>query len=209
MIELSPSWKFNLSTDKDIDDFLKSRLDKSDYSLIENCHVVEKSDIWRLMKLYEEGGLYTDIDRLCNTSLNEVVTPGVMCVLPTCLDNDFSQDFMCSSPGNPVFVETFNLIMKRRRAGHKNTYFLGPQTYMHGVTKAFFGEIIDVNPGVDVFSQIREELTKHVFIKTYREEPPYNTILYRYTNECVDFNHEAMKRDFYSYSKIKHWTNEW
>lgn len=209
MIELSPEWKFELSTDEDIEQFLVDRLDKIDYDLIKDCHIVEKSDIWRLMKLYEEGGVYTDIDRLCNTSLNFVITDDVMCVLPTCVDNDFSQDFMCSAPNNPIFLETFKLVMDRRKAGHTNTYFLGPQTYMHGVTQALFGNIIDVNAGPGVFGEIRKELANHSFIKTYREDPPYHTILYRPENQQIEFDHELMKRDFYTSFNIKHWTNEW
>ena len=209
MINLSPDWHFKLSTDKDIDKYLRSRLDIADYNLIKDCHIVEKSDIWRLMKLYEEGGVYTDIDRLCNVSLNSIITKDIKCILPTCADNDFSQDFMCSAPNNPIYLETFKLIMERRRAGYTNTYFLGPQTYMHGVTKALFGKIIDVNPGSAVFSQIREQLVNTSFISTYIESPPYNTILYRRESAQVDFDHEAMKRDFYAASNIKHWTNEW
>ena len=209
MIELSPGWEFKYNSNEDIDQFLKDRLDKRDYDLIKDCHIVEKSDIWRLMKLYEEGGIYTDIDRLCNTSLNDVVLDDVMCILPTCLDNDFSQDFMCSYPQNPIFLTTFRLIMERRRAGHRSIYFLGPQTYMHGVTLALFERAIEVNPGKETFESIRQELSKHSFINTYREEPPYNTILYRPENQQVDFDHERMKRDFYSASKIRHWTNEW
>lgn len=209
MIELSPGWKFDLSTNEDIEKFLSDRLDKSDLDLIKDCHIVEKSDMWRLMKLYEVGGIYTDIDRLCNTSLDDIVSDETMCVLPTCEDNDFSQDFMCSSPNNPIFLETFKLIMERRKAGHSSTYFLGPQTYMHGVTKALFGKIIDVNAGTEMFKEIRNELERHSFLMTYREEPPYHTILYRPENKLIDFNHEEMKRDFYKSSGIRHWTNEW
>lgn len=209
MIELSHGWKFDLNTNKDIEQFLIDRLGKNDYNIIRDCHIVEKSDLWRLMKLYEEGGVYTDVDRLCNTSLDNVVSDGIMCVLPTCVDNDFSQDFMCSAPHNPIYLETFKLIMERRRAGHTNTYFLGPQTYMHGVTKALFGNIIDVNAGEGVFREIRKELANHSFIMTYREDPPYHTILYRPENQKIDFDHEAMKRDFYTSSGIRHWTNEW
>lgn len=209
MIELSPDWKFELSTDMDIEKFLKDRLDASDYNLIKDCHIVEKSDIWRLMKLYEEGGLYTDIDRLCNVSLSDIISNEAMCVLPTCADNDFSQDFMCSSPHNPIFLETFKLIMERRKAGYKNIYFLGPQTYMHGVTKALFGTIIDVNAGFEIFENIRNKLAEHSFIITYREEPPYHTILYRSENGKINFDHELMKREFYKTACIKHWTGEW
>jgi mannosyltransferase OCH1-like enzyme len=209
MIELSPDWKFKLNINSDIEDFLETRLDKSDYKLIKDCHIVEKSDIWRLMKLYEEGGVYTDIDRLCNISFDDIISNDIMCVLPICADNNFSQDFMCSAPYNPIFIETFKLIMSRRKEGYKNTYFLGPQTYMHAVTKVFFGNMIDVNPGKDIFNEIKNQLSRIAFIKIHQEYPPYDTIIYRPKTKLVDFNHEEMKRDFYANSKIKHWTGEW
>lgn len=209
MIELSSDWEFKYNSDKDINQFLKDRLDSNDYSLIKDCHIVEKSDIWRLIKLYEEGGIYTDIDRLCNTSLNDIIAENIKCILPTCGDIDFSQDFMCSDKENPIFLETFKLVMGRRKAGYKNTYFLGPQTYMHGVTKALFGKIIDTNPGTEVFTEIRNEIEKSGFMTTYKETSPYNTIIYRPENKQVNFNHEEMKRNFYAACGLKHWTGEW
>lgn len=209
MINLSPDWSFQLSTDDDIDNYLRLKLNTADYNLIKHCHIVEKSDLWRLMKLYEEGGLYTDIDRLCNTSLNDIVVEDIKCILPTCQDNDFSQDFMCSAPRNPIYLETFKLIMHRRRAGHTNTYFLGPQTYMHGVTKALFGSIIDVGVDSELFDSLRTAIGSTQFLSTCREDPPYNTILYRPDKVQADFDHEAEKRSFYASSNLKHWTNEW
>jgi mannosyltransferase OCH1-like enzyme len=209
MMDLSPDWEFKLYTDKNIEEFLEKKLDKGDYNLIKDCHIVEKLDIWRLIKIYEEGGIYTDVDRLCNTPLNDIISNDVVCVLPTFLDTDFSQDFMCSAPNNPIFLETFKLVMQRRRSGNKNTYSLGPQTYMHGVTKALFGFMIETSAGPVVFNEIRKELSKHSFIRTYREDPPYNTVLYRLENERINFDHEEMKRNFYALSGLKHWTNEW
>ena len=209
MVELSPEWDFRFNSNEDVEEFLEKKLDKKDHDLIKGCHIVEKSDIWRLIKLYEEGGIYTDIDRLCNTALDDIITEDTKCILPTCLDNDFSQDFMCSAPHNPIFMETFKLNMERRKSGYKNTYFLGPQTYMHGVTKALFGEIIDVNPTIEVFTEIRKALKTLPFISTYREEPPYNTIIYQPKNTQVNFDHEEQKRNFYASCKLNHWTGEW
>lgn len=209
LIELSPQWDVQISNDEEIDEYLYSNIEKSDYDLLQNSHVVEKSDVWRLIKLYKEGGLYTDVDRLCNISIDSLITENAMCVLPTYLDSDFSQDFMCSAPENPIFLETYKLNIERRKAGYRSTYLLGPQTYMHGITKTLFGNIIDSNPGVEVFNQIRLELKKYPFISTYRENPPYSTVLYRTEKQQVNFDHEIMKRDFYKSSGIGHWTGEW
>jgi mannosyltransferase OCH1-like enzyme len=209
LIELSKDWEVDLSLNEDIDLYLKRFLDYYDYSLIKDRHIVEKSDLWRLIKMYYEGGLYVDIDRLCNTSIDDIIKNDTMCLLPTCEENNFSQDFMCSAPNNPIFSNTIELILARRREGHSNVYFLGPQTYMHGVTKTLLGEIVDVNPGSEIFEEMRSAISQMQFIVTYRESTPYNTIIYRPEKSQIDFDHEEMKRDFYAKSNIKHWTGEW
>lgn len=209
LISLAPDWKVELSTNDTVDDYLKTQLDSQDWALLKDCHIVEKLDVWRLLKLYIEGGLYVDIDRLCNTSVNDIITPETKCLLPTCGDNDFSQDFMCSAAGNPIYAITAQLNLQRRKDGAKNIYFLGPQTFMHGVTKALVGEIIDVNPGREVFTEIRAVLSKMPFITTYVETSPYDTILYRPENQQIEFDHEEMKRDYYEKSNLKHWTGDW
>lgn len=208
--KLSSSWDLEIYTDKDIDDYLKLNLDRSDYRLLSDRHIVEKSDVWRLLKLYNEGGLYTDIDRLVNTSLDNFITDNIKWVLPTFRDSDFSQDFMCSDAGNPVFLETLKMNLERRKGlNGTNIYYLGPQTYMHGITKTLFGEIIDVNPSIEIFNQIRVELSKLNFVYLYRETPPYNLVTYRLENPQVNFDHETMKRDYYLKCKLNHWTGNW
>jgi len=207
--ELSPTWKLEISTDSAIDAYLRSNLDATDYNLVKDRHIVEKSDLWRLIKLYNEGGLYTDIDRLCNVSLDDIIEPAAMCLLPTCADYNFSQDFMASAPNNPIYSTTIDLILRRRKAGYESTYFLGPQTYMHGVTLSLVGEMIDVNPDSEVFDQMRIAMNGAGFIQTYREDPPYDTITHRPENGVCGFDHEEMKRDFYGSLGIGHWTGEW
>jgi mannosyltransferase OCH1-like enzyme len=81
----------------------------SDYALVKDVGIVPQTDLWRLFKLYTEGGLYIDIDRLCNISLNDVLDDTTKCVLPTCEDTDFSHDFMLSAPNNPIFANTIDL----------------------------------------------------------------------------------------------------
>jgi mannosyltransferase OCH1-like enzyme len=114
LISLNPDWDVTVYDDYNIDEYLKSVLDNSDYNLIKDLHIVEKSDLWRQFKLYNEGGLYMDIDRFYNIPLSEIVTDGIKCVLPTCLDWDFSQDFMLTESKNPIQAKTIELILQRR-----------------------------------------------------------------------------------------------
>ena len=211
IIDMNPDWNVVVYDDKDIEDYLKEHLTYSNYKLIEDCHIVEKSDMWRLFKMFNEGGMYIDIDRLYNIKMSDILTDGIMCVLPMCLDSDFSQDIMISAAFNPIYSTTLNLIMDRRKQGCKNTYFLGPQTYMHGVTITLLGKEINTNPSKEELQLIKDQLKEVEFIKTFREYPPYDTIVYDHNNNKNNFDKswEAMKREFYAEQNVKHWTGEW
>jgi len=204
---LSPDWEIQISDDADVDNYLKDNLDKTDYDLLSNKHIIEKIDVWRLVKLYIEGGLYIDIDRLCNTSINSIITDDIKCILPTCLDYDFSHDFMCSEKENPIYKISLELNLQRRYEGHNSIHYLGPQTYFHGITKAMLGKSIDINPGKEVMDELRSMLTQSGFIKTYREYPPYDTVLFK--SEVKPFDHEFEKRKFYSENNTTHWSGHW
>lgn len=206
LIALNPEWQLDISTDEEVDEYLQTVLG-SDYYLVKDIGIVPQTDLWRLFKLYTEGGLYIDIDRLCNISLSDILDENTKCVLPTCEDNDFSHDFMLSAPSNPIFACTIDLYLNRRKEGYTNVYMLGPQTYMHAVTYTLCGKMIDTNPGADVFDDIRAIISNTVFLKTYRESPPSDTVMYQ-GDVTVD-EWESMKRKFYASSGVKHWTGEW
>ena len=207
LIDMNPDWQVTVYDDNEIDSYLREWLDANDYRLIQDTHIVAKSDIWRLYKIYLEGGMYMDIDRLCNKSLSSFITDDVRWVLPTCRDYDFSHDLMISEPGNPVYFEAIKLYFQRRREGHTNIYFLGSQTYMHAITTTVLGKLINTDPGIEVFDWMRGELSKTSYIKMFREDPPYNTLLFEGSSDV--FDHEAMKRTLYNNTGIKHWTGEW
>jgi hypothetical protein len=208
LVQLADGWQPTVSDDSDVEQYLKDNLSVLDYKLLEDRHIVEKTDVWRLLKMYNEGGLYSDIDRLCNTSINDHINENTRLVLPECTDSDFSQDFMCSAPGNPIFLETLNINLERRRRGCRDVYLLGPQTYFHGITKMMTGEMIQIQPPAEVFEKLREMINQCGFITTYKEKPPYDTIMYR-PGSTLEFDHEQMKRDFYNKSKLNHWTGDW
>jgi hypothetical protein len=207
--ELSPDWDIQISDDQDVEDYLRNNLDKNDYDLLLNKRIVEKIDVWRLVKLFNEGGLYVDMDKLCNTSLNVLIKEDTKLVLPMCAEHDFSHDFMMSAPGNPIFSETLNLNLQRRHAGASNIYFLGPQTYLHGVMKAMFGYSAHIESGSIFFNEIRSMLEETDFIETYREVPPLHTIIYRPESKQIDFDFNNEKKTFYQQQNVRYWTNEW
>jgi hypothetical protein len=178
-----------------------------DYELAKPLHIVAKTDIWRLYKMFFEGGLYVDIDRYCNVKLDEVIPEGAKQVLPTCREYDFSHDIMLSEPENPIYKTAIQAYISRRKDGHNNIYFLGAQTYMHAITFALFRKVVDTNPGEQEFAFMRDAIDSSGVIRTYREDPPHQTFLYREGNAPQDW--EGLKRTFYAENGLRHWTGEW
>jgi mannosyltransferase OCH1-like enzyme len=202
LVDLNLDWELQISDDVDVDAYLQSNLPTEHYDRLKDKHIVEKTDVWRLIKMYREGGLYTDIDRLYNIPISAIYHDEIKCVLPTCLDFDFSHDFMMSEPGNPIYYNTLMLNLQRRAEGHTNVYYLGAQTYMHGILKAI---------GMDEtkkISDVRPIIENADFIITHIEEPPIHNILYRGENISLE-GHEKMKQDFYKKHNIKHWSGQW
>ena len=214
---LNPDWTVTVSNDCDVDNYLRNNLSAADYELLEPKHIVEKTDVWRLLKIFNEGGLYMDLDRFCNVDLNSIAASDIKCILPTAADHDFSQDFMCSEPGNPIYKETLDLNLQRRREGCNNVYYLGAQTYMHAITNLLCGHIVNSDPGVNTFAELRDILAQMNFIKTYREQPPFDTVIYQHDiqkwrgdnppQQTADW--EKLKRNLYQENKLRHWTNTW
>ena len=197
---LNRDWTVRVWDDSDIRQYVKENIPEKDWHLIQNRHIVEVSDLWRLILMYKEGGIYVDIDRLCNVELDDLFSPKLRCFLPTYQDQDFSHDIMISTPENPIYAKASELNMSRRREGCDNIYFLGPQTYMHAITECLTGNVINSSPGPEVFKQVIEQTD---FLATYREDPPFNTLIHRGPKSG---NWQDWKDEMYSYYRIKHWT---
>jgi mannosyltransferase OCH1-like enzyme len=207
LADLNPDWEFEVSDDADVEAYLAANLNADDYARVKHVGIVEKLDVWRLVKMFLEGGLYLDVDRLCNVRLSDLAQDGIKCVLPTCWKYDFSQDFMMSAPGNPIHAKTLLLNLQRRKEGQVNVYLLGAQTYMHAISLVLTGSIVNTDPGEEAFDALLEKINAASFLATYMEDPPYNTVLFR--NEGAPFDHEQEKRRLYAEYGLKHWTGDW
>ena len=206
LMKINPDWEIDFYNDQDIEDYLKNNLAENDYNLIKNTNIIEKCDLWRLMILYQEGGLYIDLDRFINIPLNSIITPETEWVLPTYYDHDFSHDFMLTAPNNPSFLTAMQLNVHRRRLGMNNIYFLGPQTYMHGITINIMGDMINSNPGIETMSEIRNRIKQFNFITTFREEPWKYHVLFNATPDFDGVDYELEKRRMYEEFDMHHWT---
>eukprot|EP00747_Dinoflagellata_sp_TGD_P170693 gnl/TRDRNA2_/TRDRNA2_202898_c0_seq1.p1 gnl/TRDRNA2_/TRDRNA2_202898_c0~~gnl/TRDRNA2_/TRDRNA2_202898_c0_seq1.p1 ORF type:complete len:293 (-),score=15.86 gnl/TRDRNA2_/TRDRNA2_202898_c0_seq1:13-816(-) len=219
-------WAFKLYDDTDVCTYLEQHLSHEDYARLTHVHPIERADLWRLLIMYYEGGLYMDIDREVNMNMDTILQNGTKMLLPSYYGHDqphfgdFSQDLMCSAPGNPMFEHIIHLNLKRRAEcqdhGHsagikcKNVGELGPTTFMHGVTQYIFGEMINPHPpnGNQRIMQPLKHLSPTVV--TYEEVHPCNTLIYRNHDmkACHSLHNEVMKakNDFYERWEATTWT---
>lgn len=204
--KLNSDWTLTVSDDHDIDYYLKQCLTSSDYLLIKNTGIVDRCDLWRLFKIYNEGGLYVDIDRFYNIPMSKILSPEIKWLLPINNYFDFSQDLMCSEPENPVFARTIELNLSRRRQGITHTYFLGAQTYMHAITEILTGKIIDTDPGREFFIDLEQKIKTISFIKTQIETFPHDTMIYYDPSKSLDLS--TLKTELYARYNVKHWDRD-
>ena len=207
LIDLNPDWTVTLYTPPDIDQYLREYLQHHEYQMVCGRNFVSRTDIWRMIKMFNEGGLYMDLDRLVNIPLCHILDDDrVTWVCPTHDEYDFSNDFLLSAPGNPVFAITAQMYLQRLQQGWHQQFLLGPQIFMHACTLELCGEIIDINPGQEKFDFIRQRIAQYSFIKTYREIRHNDMIIYR---GSMGDELESMKRQFYAKEGVRHWTGDW
>ena len=205
---INPDWRIHLYDDKEVDDYLQKNLKERDYKRIKTRKIVEKVDLWRLLIIYEKGGMYMDLDRFYNKDINKIIKNKKkmkMC-LPTYKNMNFSQDIIISSPKNPIILSAINLNTKRRIKGSHNIVYLGPSTYMHALSKKIYGRQLLENPDIKILSKIREALNKSPYTSTFIEDPPNYTITFDKNLSWNKGNGES-KNDFYKESSVIHHSN--
>lgn len=162
--KLNPDWNVTVYDDEMVDDVIRKAAD-SDLIPQEECdilvgkkddegnvikeaaHIVERSDIARLLLIYMEGGFYIDADRLISKNIEDVIQPVTRMCLPTSDDSNFCQDLMCSSRKNDLFLfmireATKSRLPLKRREGWVQgggLFELGPVLYNKQILIHVFG----------------------------------------------------------------------
>ena len=205
---LNPDYILEISDDKDVETYLKTHLKKWDYFKIKNKKIVEKIDLWRLLKLYHEGGIYVDIDRFCNIPFGSLIQEDTKCILPTHGDIDFSQDLMISCKHNPLFETAIHYNLKGRYLlNPRGVFHLGPPIYMRAVTEVVFGVRHKRKPGAAVMAHFRDFLENSKHFQTYKEDAPNDTIIFNYDARTFKKGNGMQKAEFYAAQNITPWAN--
>ncbi|AJR04813.1 glycosyltransferase family 32 protein [Siansivirga zeaxanthinifaciens] len=205
---INPNYKLEISDDIDVENYLKQKLKKWDYIKIKNKKIVEKIDLWRLLKIYHEGGIYVDVDRYCNIPFDAIIKNETKCILPTHGDIDFSQDLIISCRKNPIYKKAIEYNLKARfLINPRGVFHLGPPIYMRAVTECVFGTHIKRNPGSSVMNNLRILLENSKSFQTYKEHLPNDSLIFQYNQDTFQKGNGLDKEDFYNSENIKPWSS--
>jgi mannosyltransferase OCH1-like enzyme len=209
LIKINPDWELVISDDNEVELYLKENLSTIDYNLIKDAPIVSKVDTWRLLKIINEGGLYTDIDRHANKNLNSIINKNSKCVLPLHSNHgkiiDFSQDIMISAPNNPLHKSALDLMLRRRRSGWQDILTLAPITYFHGLTRLIHGHALERYPSKEALDKIIEKINKSKYVQTFIEKPPEETFIFKYNKNTFNSANGLGKEAMYDESGVEHW----
>ena len=205
---LNPDWDVQVYDDEDVNRLLRDSIGRDNWNLIKDKKITEKTDLWRLLKTYKEGGLYVDIDRYIDTPLSEVVNHKTSCVLPTFQDVDFSQDFILTCAKNPIIGRAIANNLNYRKQG-KPLFFLAVYSYMRSVCEILGTKIIDRGNNPEYFNDIRKKINQCEYLETYREIGPEHHTLFRNIDKQFDTQtFEKDKADFYNGEDVVHWNSQ-
>ena len=202
---LNPDWDIEVSDDEDINKFIRDNIGKTSWELIKNKKMTEKTDLWRLLKIYKEGGLYIDIDRYIDVPMSEILKEKTVCVIPTFQDIDFSQDFILSHKKSIILEKAISNNLFNRKNGH-NLFYIATISYMHAVSEFLTGKKVNRGHNPDYFNLVRNKLKKSDFFETYREIGPEHHTLFRNINKQFNLQtFEKEKAEFYNKASVTHW----
>ena len=205
---LNSGWDIEVNDDEDVNRYIRDNIGKSSWQLIKDRKITEKTDLWRLLKIYKEGGLYVDIDRYIDTPLSEIIQYRTSCVIPTFQDIDFSQDFVLSCADNPMMGRAISNNLFNRKDG-RNLFYTAICSYMHAASEFLSGERVERGDNPEYFNDIRRKINECEYLETYREIGPEHHTLFR--NIDKQFNSQTFekdKADFYNGEDVVHWNSQ-
>ena len=114
MLKLNPGYKHILYTDEQMNDYMNSNAETEIRKLYWKMnHIVAKADIWRYTILYNQGGIYLDIDSQINDSLDKLLINNVDGIVTAeTHKNLFVQWALIFNKGHLILEETLNNILK-------------------------------------------------------------------------------------------------
>ncbi len=180
--KLNPNYEIEFSTDKDCIQFLKKYFGKELMKMFKKIpEGMYKADLWRLCKLYINGGVYADIDLVPYISIDELIKDQHHFYSCLALDRiSIFQAFIVTFPKNPLLLSFIASFIQNKP--FQNGFVNGPCLDMYNCLKS----------SIHQFKKIKGE-------KVYTINEIYFPILVGFSNKNI----KRIKLDILNYKFAK------
>ena len=208
---LNPQWKLRFYDDSEMESYVRQYLSDEELAgFMTLPKMAAKVDIWRLLALYNEGGLYTDLDVECLRPIEDWVQDPrseVLLCVDNIVPNNFAQHVLLAMPRNKVIRAALDLALTRSRDDKfrqlNNFCRVVKTTGPISFTDACF-EIVLGRPRKDI-DMVRQE--EKVDATLFREAGgPSVTVLGYEESEGQLFRHAYEEKEkIYARYRVAHW----
>lgn len=154
-----PDYEYKLWTDEDLHDLVRS--DFPEYlEMYEGYHLnICRIDIARPMILYKYGGIYADLDVLCNRDFYDQLPEGVSIVESSHHHEIFQNSMMMSDPGNEIWIDLLNHCYEEMMYSPKNDELLSLLRFERGEADDYIYNHEEVENPQEMISMRVRQLT--------------------------------------------------
>ena len=190
----NPTWKYKLFTSQDRINFLRDNFGpevlEAYHSLVPGAF---KADLFRYCLLYVKGGVYTDVDMICETSLDTWIDGELVVVRDDPMAEKWlANGFIASIPNRPELKHAIDSILKIVRERKEMFYldYTGP---------ALWGKSVNIINNRDKESNYSLGLHNNVLVLrhdysnskfTFNDKPILHTEYHEYRQEMKELGNE-------------------
>lgn len=109
----NPNYKWYYFDDKKCDQFIKDHFSNEFYNMYQSLPFgVMRSDVWRIAVVYIYGGVYTDLDTICNTPISQWMSTSDKLVVSAETSNSLANYTFAAIPKHPALLNALNLCIR-------------------------------------------------------------------------------------------------
>lgn len=112
-LDMNPDYDYQLFTDEDMENYVRNNFDDEIYHCYMRLNIiVAKTDFWRYLLLYKDGGIYLDMDGDILKPLNEMIRADDTAII-TAETNPymFVQWALFFEPGHPILKRAIEIVV--------------------------------------------------------------------------------------------------